>query len=445
MPDPLEGIRVLDFGRFIAGPFCAALLADLGADVIRVEKVRGGEDRFLMPVTPAGDGAFYLQVNRGKRGMTLNPRAAEGRHVLQRLVATADVVVANLPDAALKALGLDYDALTAVKPDVILTSVSAFGAGGPSSHRLGFDGIGQAMSGIMYLSGRPGEPTKAYCPYVDFTTALVATVGTLAALLVRRDTGQGQHVRASLLASALTIANGMLMEQGMIRPDRVATGNRSQTQGPSDAFRTRDGWVLVQCIGQPLFQRWTDLMGEPHWLDDPRFSDDSSRGDHGAVISERMAAVVRGSGRRTRRSRPSTPRASRPGRCFRRSRCSTTRTCGPSVSCGRSRLPAPAGRRRWRRRRSRCRRRPPVFVAGPRRSASITTRSWRSSATRRPRSRPCTTAGSSDRQPAPCRRTSGGPADVGRHAERGRSPVALLHGNGVGRAAAPARHYTSAR
>ena len=290
MPDPLQGIRVLDFGRFIAGPFCAALLADLGADVIRVEKVRGGEDRFLMPVTEAGDGAYYLQVNRGKRGMTLNPRAPEGRHVLQRLVATADVVVANLPDAALKALGLDYDALTAVKPDVILTSVSAFGTGGPSSHRLGFDGIGQAMSGIMYLSGRPGEPTKAYCPYVDFTTALVATVGTLAALLVRRDTGQGQQVRASLLASALTIANGMLMEQARIRPDRVATGNRSQTQGPSDAFRTRDGWVLVQCIGQPLFRRWTELIGEPHWLDDPRFADDRSRGDHGAVISERMAA-----------------------------------------------------------------------------------------------------------------------------------------------------------
>ena len=290
MLDPLRGIRVLDFGRFIAGPFCAALLADLGADVIRVEKVRGGEDRFLMPVTDAGDGAFYLQVNRGKRGMTLNPRAPEGKHVLQRLVAAADVVVANLPDAALKALGLDYDALTAVKPDVILTSVSAFGTGGPSSHRLGFDGIGQAMSGIMYLSGRPGEPTKAYCPYVDFTTALVATVGTLAALLVRRDTGQGQQVRASLLASALTIANGMLMEQAMLRPDRVATGNRSQTQGPSDAFRTRDGWVLVQCIGQPLFRRWTELIGEPHWLDDPRFADDRSRGDHGAVISERMAA-----------------------------------------------------------------------------------------------------------------------------------------------------------
>ena len=137
MPDPLRGIRVLDFGRFIAGPFCAALLADLGADVIRVEKVRGGEDRHLVPVTEAGDGAFYLQVNGGKRGMTLNPRAPEGRHVLRRPVATAD--------------------------------------------------------------------------------------GTLAALLVRRDTGRGQHVRGSLLASALTIANGALLEQAVLRPGRVAT------------------------------------------------------------------------------------------------------------------------------------------------------------------------------------------------------------------------------
>ena len=290
MPEPLQGVRVLDFGRFIAGPFCAALLADLGAEVIRVEKVRGGEDRYLMPVTDAGDGAFYLQMNRGKRGMTLNPRTREGRNVLHRLVATTDVVVANLPDAALASLGLDYDALSAVKPDVILTSVSAFGAGGPSSHRLGFDGIGQAMSGVIYLSGRPGEPTKAYAPYVDFTTALAATVGTLAALMVRRDTGQGQHVRGSLLASALTVANGVLMEQAMIRPDRVATGNRSQTQAPSDAFRTRDGWVLVQCIGQPLFERWTVLVGEPQWLDDPRFADDRSRGDNGEAISERMAA-----------------------------------------------------------------------------------------------------------------------------------------------------------
>lgn len=158
---------------------------------------------------------------------------------MHRLVTSADVVVANLPDEALSSLGLDYASLVAVKPDIILTSVSAFGSGGPSSHKLGFDGLGQAMSGIMYLSAHPDEPTKAYSPYVDFATALAATIGTLVVLMVRRDTGQGQEVKGSLLASALTIANAALIEQAIVKPDRVATLNRSQTQAPSDAFRQR--------------------------------------------------------------------------------------------------------------------------------------------------------------------------------------------------------------
>ena len=191
MAGVLDGIRVLDFGRYIAGPFCAALLADLGADVIRVEKVRGSEDRFIIPLNEAGDGAMFMQVNRNKRGLTLNPMKPDGREVVRRLVATADVVVANLPDSALTAMGIDYRSLVAIRPSVILTSVSAFGAGGPLSGKLGFDGIGQAMSGSMYLSGRPGEPTKTYVPYVDFTTALSATVGTLAALMARQQTGRG--------------------------------------------------------------------------------------------------------------------------------------------------------------------------------------------------------------------------------------------------------------
>ena len=289
MAGVLDGIRVLDFGRYIAGPFCAALLGDLGADVIRVEKVRGSEDRFIVPLTEAGDGAMFMQVNRNKRGLTLNPMKSEGRAVVRRLAATADVVVANLPDSALIAMRLDYASLSAVTPDIILTSVSAFGAGGPYSEKVGFDGIGQAMSGAMYLTGRSSEPAKSYVPWVDFTTALSATIGTLAALMARQQTGRGQQVKGSLLASALTVANPMLIEQAVTAPDRVATENRSQVAAPSDAHRTRDGWILVQSLGQPMFERWTTLMGESHWLEDPRFRDDMSRGDHGEVISERMA------------------------------------------------------------------------------------------------------------------------------------------------------------
>ena len=138
-PSPvLDGITVIDFGRYVAGPFCAALLADFGARVIRVEKVGGGDDRSVVPVTADGDGALYLQVNRNKQGMTLDPSQPEGRDVLARLVARADVVVANLPPRALVALGLDYDALRMIKPDIILTTVTAFGPGGAAQRQARF-------------------------------------------------------------------------------------------------------------------------------------------------------------------------------------------------------------------------------------------------------------------------------------------------------------------
>jgi crotonobetainyl-CoA:carnitine CoA-transferase CaiB-like acyl-CoA transferase len=285
----LDGIRVLDFGRYVAGPWCAALLGDLGAEVIRIEKRAGSEDRFVGPVADGGEGALFLQTNRNKKGMTLDPGKPAGREVVRRLVTTADVVVANLPPQSLRALGLDWETLSKLRPSLVLTTISAFGGGGPYEERLGFDGIGQAMSGAMYLSGHPGEPMKAYVPWVDFGTAGLAAFATMAALYERRTTGLGQHVEASLLQTALSVANSPLVEQRVRKLDRVATGNRSQIAGPSDAFRTRDGWVLAQVIGQPLFARFAALIGEPELLTDPRFADDDARGANGAELSERMA------------------------------------------------------------------------------------------------------------------------------------------------------------
>jgi crotonobetainyl-CoA:carnitine CoA-transferase CaiB-like acyl-CoA transferase len=284
-----RGLRVLDFGRYVAGPWCAALLGDLGAEVIRVEKRGGSEDRFVGPVADGGEGALFLQVNRNKKSMTLDPATPAGREVVRRLVATADVVVANLPPQRLRALGLDWETVSQLRPSLVLTTISAFGSGGPYEERLGFDGIGQAMSGAMYLSGHPGEPMKAYVPWVDFGTAGLAAFATVAALYERRTTGLGQHVEGSLLHTALCVANAPLIEQQVRALDRVATGNRSQTAGPGDAFRTTDGWVLVQVVGQPLFARFAALIGEPGLLADPRFADDNARGIHGAELSERMA------------------------------------------------------------------------------------------------------------------------------------------------------------
>jgi len=284
-----RGIRVLDFGRYVAGPWCAALLGDLGAEVIRIEKRGGSEDRFVGPVADGGEGALFLQVNRNKKSITLDPAAPAGREVVRRLIATADVVVANLPPQRLRALGLDWDTVSKLRPSLVLTTVSAFGSGGPYEERLGFDGIGQAMSGAMYLSGHPGEPMKAYVPWVDFNTAGLAAFATVAALYERRTTGLGRHVETSLLHTALSVANAPLIEQQVRKLDRIATGNRAQTAGPCDALRTADGWVLVQVVGQPLFARFAALIGSPELLEDPRFADDNARGAHGAELSERMA------------------------------------------------------------------------------------------------------------------------------------------------------------
>ncbi|MFI4975497.1 MAG: CaiB/BaiF CoA transferase family protein [Caulobacterales bacterium] len=290
MKGVLSGVRVLDFGRYIAGPYCASLLAEFGADVIRIEKRSGGEDRVQAPLTETMEGGLFLQMNRNKRGMTLDPMKPAGQEVVRRLVATADVVVANLPPQTLAAMKLDYESLAAARPDIILTMVTAYGRGGPYSERVGFDGIGQVMSGAAYMTSDAdgGRPYRFQAPWVDFGTALHCAYGTVLALMARQQTGRGQVVEGALLATALTVGNALLIEQDVLGINRVPTGNRGQTAAPVDIFRTRDGWILVQVIGEPLYRRWAQLMGEDQWLADPRFKDDISRGDNGAVISERM-------------------------------------------------------------------------------------------------------------------------------------------------------------
>jgi crotonobetainyl-CoA:carnitine CoA-transferase CaiB-like acyl-CoA transferase len=281
----LSGVRVIDFGRYIAGPYCAALLADFGADVIRVEKRTGSEDRYLLPVAESGDGATFMQMNRNKRSMTLDPMTDPGREIVKRLVATADVVVANLPPPTLAAMGLDYESLRAIKPDIILTAISAYGTTGPYKDRVGFDGVGQAMSASAYLSGEPGHPRRTLTNFVDYGTALSCAYGTALALLDRERTGKGSVVEASLLLTALNFTNVWMLEQAATGADRVPSGNRAQSSAPADLFQTRDGWILIQVVGNPLFARMAKLIGAPELIDDPRYATDEARGDRGAEIS----------------------------------------------------------------------------------------------------------------------------------------------------------------
>jgi crotonobetainyl-CoA:carnitine CoA-transferase CaiB-like acyl-CoA transferase len=285
----LDGIRVLDYGRYVAGPYCATLLGYLGAEVIRVEKRGGGEDRYIAPVCANGEGGVFLQTGCNKKSMTLDPMGEAGREVTRRLVQGADVVVANLPPSALAAMGLDYPSLEALNPRIVLASQTAFGELGPYAARGGFDGIGQAMSGAMYITGTPGQPVKAAAPYVDYSTAVLAAFGVLAALMERARSGRGQQVSGSLQATALSVFASHLIEQGVAHANRVGTGNTVQTSSPSDVFATRDGHVLTHVVGNGLFRRWARLMGEEQaWIGDPRFSSDALRGEHREPILDRM-------------------------------------------------------------------------------------------------------------------------------------------------------------
>ncbi len=287
---PLTGLKVLDFGRYIAGPYCAALLADYGADVIRIEAPGGNDDRYTVPVAADGSGAMFLQMNRNKRCLTLRPGTPEGREVVRRLVATADVVVANLPHDALVKLGLDHDSLSAINPRIILATASAFGREGPLAERVGFDAVGQVMSGAVHLTGAPDQPHRAQVNYVDFGTALHCAFGVMLALREREATGKGQCVSGSLFATALAMSNALTIDHALNGIERQPLGNRAYSSGPTDLFRTRDGWIVTQVVGAPIFRRWAELVGRPDLIDDPRFASDILRGDNGEELSAIMQA-----------------------------------------------------------------------------------------------------------------------------------------------------------
>ena len=288
MPGVLDGIRVLDFGRYIAGPFCGMLLGDMGAEVIRIDKLAGSEDRYLVPVADSGEGPLFLALNRNKKSLTLNPMKPQGQKIVKELVKTADIVIANLPQPTLEAMGIDYDSLKAVKPDIILTTVTAYGNGGPYSERVGFDGVAQALAGATYMGGRQGDPMKSFVPFADFGTATMAAFGTLSALIERNKSGKGQLVEAALTRTVMAFNIALLAEEAIKAIDRPSYGNRGYSAGPSDIFKTTDGAVMVQVVGQPLFERWAKLMGEESWLEDPRFATDMDRGENGELLSARM-------------------------------------------------------------------------------------------------------------------------------------------------------------
>ncbi|HEY2393930.1 MAG TPA: CoA transferase, partial [Candidatus Angelobacter sp.] len=287
---PLAGIRVIDFGRFIAGPYCAMLLADMGADVIRVDRRHGSEDRYIAAITESGEGGGFLSLNRNKRSLTLDTAKPESEEIIKRLVRGADVVVANLPMNVLKSMRLDYESLKATKPDIILARISTFGADGPYANRVGFDTVAQAMSGAMSLTGFPGAPVRGIVPFADFGTALHTVFGVMVALYHRLQTGEGQIVDGSLLATSITFVQGLLAERHVLGIERQQQGNASFYAAPSDAYKTKDGWIVVSAVGNDMFARWARLVGQEDFITDPRFATDQLRADNRDAITETMNA-----------------------------------------------------------------------------------------------------------------------------------------------------------
>src|ERR1044072_3428075 len=284
----LEGIRVIDFGRFIAAPYSAMLLADFGADVIRVERRDGGEDRSVCPVTESGEGGLFLNINRNKRGITLDLAHALASEIVNRLVKSADIVIFNLRFNVMQKLRLDYESLLAFKDDIILVMASAFGPDGPYRDRVGFDSVAQAMSGAMSLTGFPENPVRSIVSWADYGTALHAAFGSMLALYHRAQTGQGQLIDVSLRATGVIFMTPLLMERAVTEIRRQRQGNTAYYTAPSDAYRVRDGWIIVPTIGDQMFRRWARLVGREDLIGDPRTQDDITRGNNSDLINDVM-------------------------------------------------------------------------------------------------------------------------------------------------------------
>ncbi|MFC1896773.1 CaiB/BaiF CoA transferase family protein [Thermodesulfobacteriota bacterium] len=275
----LEDIRVLDFGRFIAGPYCGMILADMGAEVIRVERPQGEEDRTFGLTGPHGENMSYASYARNKRAITLDLFVGdESRDVLRDLVEHTDVVLHNYSPAAANAMGLTYENLRSIKADIVYTAVSCYGVDGPYAKRIGFDPIAQALSGAAYLNGFAHDPPlRSQLPWVDYSTALSATIGTLLALRHRDRTGEGQAVDCALLQTAVSFTAPMIAEALVLGRERPRTGNRSVYIGPSDMFRCKDGYVYVSIVLDAMWKRLMKVVGHEELIDDPDFSTDLKR------------------------------------------------------------------------------------------------------------------------------------------------------------------------
>jgi crotonobetainyl-CoA:carnitine CoA-transferase CaiB-like acyl-CoA transferase len=291
---PIAGMRVLELAQIMAGPTCGMMLADMGADVIKVEKLPGGDDsRAYSEPQVNGVSAPFLILNRNKRGIAIDLKQPRGREILLRMVRDADVLTENYRRGTLEKLGLGYDVLSKANPGLIYCAVSGYGRDGPYGDKGGFDLIAQGFSGLMSITGEPGgPPAKTGNSVADINAGILAVVGILAAYAHKQRTGEGQVVDTSLMEAALQQTYWHAAMWFATGQSAGPTGSAHLLTAPYQAFHAKDGWINIGGANQSNWERIAEVLGHPEWRDDPRFRTNAGRMQHLAALTDAMNAVL---------------------------------------------------------------------------------------------------------------------------------------------------------
>jgi crotonobetainyl-CoA:carnitine CoA-transferase CaiB-like acyl-CoA transferase len=299
-PPPLSGIRVIELARILAGPWAGQLLADLGADVIKIENPKGGDDTrsWGPPFVMGKDGenlsaAYYHSTNRGKRSVALDFSTAEGAETLRKLIATADVVIENFKVGGLKKYGLDYESVKAINPRLVYCSITGFGQTGPYAPRAGYDFIIQGIGGLMSITGEPGrEPQKVGVAVSDIFTGLYSVIAIQAALAHAAKTGEGQHIDMALLDTQCSILGNQNLNYLVSGRTPVQMGNAHMNIAPYEVLPVKDGHIILAVGNDGQFQRFCGALGIPELAADPDFATNPARVANRARLRERLVAEL---------------------------------------------------------------------------------------------------------------------------------------------------------
>jgi len=295
MSGPLQGCKVIELAHIMAGPVAGLMLADMGADVVKVEKLNGDDTRRFVPPTINGESAAFMMMNRNKRGIVLDLKSEAGREALLRLIKDADVLIENYRLGTMEKLGLGYERLSKINPGLVYCEVSGFGRTGPYAHRGGFDLIAQGMSGLMSITGEgPGrEPVKVGAPVSDITAGIVAAMGIAAAYAHKLKTGEGQRVDTSLFEAAITHTYWQSAIALATGSSPHAMGSAHPLNAPYQAFETADGWINIGAANQANWERTLALIGAPDLNYEPRFSSNAVRIQNREALAEILNDIVR--------------------------------------------------------------------------------------------------------------------------------------------------------